>query len=278
MKRSILKFAVIALAVSVTSCDEELDLGGEGGVEQQLSEQFLKTESIGIDVYNILDVIRRDSAFSPSDTTTFDNASVFTYDDNGVNIVAVNYGTGVIGADGKTRKGTIIGAETGDYTQSGGSIGVSFLNYEVDNVKVAGTASINNSGSNEFKLNFINLKIDEEFKLNANQDLKWIAGLTTSDPADDKYELSGTINGSQIAEANSIDITIDATDALSYDRSCEFGMVSGVADLALTGDSIKFTSGSIDFLGSDGCNNNVDLTLKSADGQVINLIQQFEGF
>lgn len=279
MKRSILKFAVIALAVSLTSCDEELGIDGEAGVEQKLSEQFLKAESIGIDVYNIVDVVRRDSAYSPNDSIIFDGANVWTYDNgSGATIISVNYGTGVIGADGKTRKGSILALETGDYTQSGGALAVSFTNYEVDNVKITGSGDMKNSGSDQFELKFTDLKIDEEFKLNANQDLNWVAGLATGDAADDKYELSGTITGTQLEDANSIDITIAATDALSYDRSCEFGMVSGIANLALTGDSISFDSGSIDFLASDGCNNNVDLTLKSADGKVINVIEQFQGF
>jgi len=71
---------------------------------------------------------------------------------NGANkfpvMIAIDFGGGCEGKDGRVRKGKIISTYTGRLITAGASASTTFDGYEVDGVKVAGTHTVTNTSSN----------------------------------------------------------------------------------------------------------------------------------
>jgi hypothetical protein len=273
MKRNLFKFGVMALGLSLIACDEDLGSSGQGSAEQALAESFLQAQSIFINSYNTVDLALRDSTFLASDSTMINGAVIM----RNVDSIIVDYGNGAISPnDGKTRKGAIRGFLTGDYIMAGALLSADFVGYEVDDVSIDGNMTIQNGGNDSIILNSTSFIVDNEFTVVANQGLRWVSGFNTiNDIEDDQYELAGLITGTELTNNS---ISVDITTPLYYDRMCDYGMVSGITDLTLTGDStISFNSGVIDFLSSDGCNNNVSLTITTGSA-TLSFVKQFDGF
>src|SRR5690606_41799878 len=97
---------------------------------------------------------------------------------------------------------------------------------------------------------------DQEIEIDANKTIAWKSGFTTlSNSDDDIFDISGTASGVDMTDNRELSTSI--TEAMNYDRSCEFKMVSGIIELTLQpGDTIaEITEASIDFLANDGCDN-----------------------
>ena len=115
------------------------------------------------------------------------------------------------------------------------------------------------------------------FDLSATKVVTWTGGFNTNnDDQDDQYTLSGTSVGTDSTN-NSLTATIDPLTPLSFSRDCEYAVLGGIIDLAFAGDSLDGTSGSLDFLLDDGCDNLVKVRVVDGDQEVETFIN-IDGF
>lgn len=274
MKKSIFKFLPLAfLAITFTSCEEDGTGGGTGDNEQKIAGWIIDTEAIASSVYNAVDQLQRDS-LNDGDTITFQGALASL---NG-NVYTLDYGTGVVDNAGITRKGSITVNENGDYFTQGGLLSLSFNSFSVDDKTVAGTIAVSNLGNDTLSMIISNLDYDNLLTYNADKKVKWISGFaTTKDPNDDKFNLSG--NASGIENGTNNQIGIDFTSPMNFDRTCQYTVTEGILDLTFSGDSLTtFNGGSVDFISSDGCNNQLILSVSSSTGGNVTLPRTFNGF
>jgi hypothetical protein len=281
MKKSILKFLPVVglLMVAFTACDEDGDgVATTAETEQRLANYFLDAEAVASNLYTIVDFSLKDS-IDDGDTSMVLGAMVSRAADT----YTIDYGTGVVGSDGLTRKGQIVATETGDYLATGGMVTTSFTNYSLDDKNIGGTISVENLGSENFEMIITNLDYNSEFTYNGTKDLQWVSGFNTlKDNTDDKFDISGNSSGSESGTGNAL--TANFTSPLKFDRSCQYTILEGVADLSLTGDStITFPSVLANFVGgdgpnADGCNNQVIVTVSNSNGGSLTLPQIFNGF
>lgn len=275
MKKSIFKFLPLAiLAITFTSCDDDEDGGGgTGDNEQKIAGWIIDTEAIASSVYNAIDQLQRDS-IADGDTIMFQGAMASL---NG-NSYVIDYGTGVVDGSGITRKGAINVTKSGDYFAQGGNLSLSFNNFSVDDKTVAGSIAVTNLGNDTLSMVISSLDYDNLLTYNADKKVKWISGFaTTKDPTDDKFSLTGNASGMENGTNNSIGI--DFTSPMSFDRTCQYTVTEGILDLTFTGDSLTtFDGGSVDFITSDGCSNQLILSVTSAGGGSVTLPRTFNGF
>lgn len=276
MKKSIFKFLPLAfLAVTFTSCEEDGDgTGGTGDNEQKIAGWIIDTEAIASSVYNAIDQLKRDSTLKNLDTISFQGAMASL---NG-NVYTIDYGTGVVDNAGITRKGAITVTENGDYFTQGGLLSLAFNSFSVDDKTVAGSIAVSNLGNDTLSMVISNLVYDNLLTYNADKKVKWISGFTTTkDATDDVFNLSGDATGMENGTNNQI--AIDFTSPMNFDRTCQYTVTEGILGLTFTGDSLtSFDEGSVDFISSDGCNNQLILNVTSAGGASVTLPRTFNGF
>lgn len=286
MKKNFFKMCIIAGILAMGACDDEDPLGGggaNGDLEGRLAQYYLDGEALAFNLYNIIDRSRKDPSFIANDSTTIEGAKVKR---TSPTAIEVDFTTiGVQGSDGKVRKGKILLTETGDYTTTGGSLGASFQNFSVDDKPVTGSLTATNQGNAQFQLSAVGMGINNEFTFGALKTITWTAGASTpNDETDDSYSISGSASGAEIladpnANASTFNGSISVTDPLVYADSCAFGIISGIMDLTLAGDSVTYDAVKVDFVASDGCNNSASVTLKNtAASQQLTTLKTFPAF
>jgi hypothetical protein len=273
MNTKMLKFCALALVFGLVSCEEDLLIGGEGGAEQQLGEYLIEAEGIASNMYNTIDFARRDSAFIASGTTVINGVTVSSNGDT----IKINYtAAGTYGSDGKLRKGMLRVVESGNYMMVNGLLNAHLMNFSIDDVPVIGSITAKNEGNDSISVSVQNFSVNNAFTFNSSKGIKWLSGFSTiNDESDDRYSLGGTSTVDENGTNHSV--TVDFTDNLIYDRTCQYGAVSGILDLSLSGDSVSYDSGTIDFIASDGCNNAAILTIVSGD-KTLNFTKTFDAF
>ena len=285
MKSTILNLFLIGFAtVTLISCDGEDIFGGGSEAEAALSEAYVNAEAAANTIYAYVDLSLRDSTLTgPQDTSTIQGATVYI---EASGDYVVDFGNGVVGTDGVTRKGSIIFSASDKVITTGATVSATLSNYSRDDKPVQGALTLTVKSANmstqevTVGVQILNFNFNNEFTFSADKDLTWNFGyFTFFDTSDDSYRLSGTASGTDVATGNAITTTINPASALLYDRSCQYGMVSGIIDITLTGDSLDYTGGNIDFLESDSCNNVVMITLENSETQQsITIPKQFDNF
>lgn len=141
--------------------------------------------------------------------------------------VTLDFGTGCIGKDGKTRKGKIISVYTGPMFLSGSNVTTTLDNYQVDSFKIEGTQVIENNSTTviEWKTNVSGGKITN---MNSGRWKAWEGSRTNkqidgmSTPfilADDIYQITGNASG---ANSNNNAWTAEITVPLNWKFSCHW--------------------------------------------------------
>lgn len=266
------KAAMLCGLAVLASCEEnslEDLLSEEDG---KVAESYVKTEAAFSNIYSIVDKSLRDSTFRATDSAIVNGAVVL----RNANNVSINFAEGVLGADGRTREGMIGITETGEYMSGNAALEIKLIDYKVDDNQINGGMGVSQNGQ-DFVLTVNQFSAGEGIEIGASKNIMWQEGFTTlSDVEDDIFNISGTTSGKMIE--NDRMLTSDITEALQYDRSCEYKIVGGVINLNLEAiDSTEAFDASLDFLGDDGCNNIVKVGI-SQGGSDIELTQQFNGF
>lgn len=275
------KYLILALGFSATvACEGEdiLNGNGEDNLELKLSEFLVEAESNANELYTITDEVLRDSTFRADDSTTINGVVVVK--DAATNLITIDFGTGVVGSDGKVRKGIISINQSGqDFLVTGTKASATFVGFKVDDKPVSGTFSVQNMGNFSFDADFDTISFDPKFKYSANKTVQWLEGFSTPDSiGDDKYQLTGTSNG-VLTDSISASVNATITTAFVFEKACEYGILEGAMDMTFTGDSLSIQSGDIDFVAGDGINNdgcNNIYKLNFSDGSSATLT--FEGF
>ena len=264
-------FLAAAFTITVGCEDTSLeDLLSEG--DAQVSESYVKTEAALVNLYSIVDGSLRDSVFQAMDSADVDGAIVTR---NGSNI-SIDFGTGVVGRDGNTRKGVIKVVEDGDY-MAAASLDISLESYFVNDDAIVGSIELDKVGS-DFGLIIDGFSAGQEIEIDANKTISWINGFTTlTNSDDDIFNISGTASGLEIAENRGLSTSI--TEVMNYDKSCEFKLVSGIIELTLqpSDSTAEVTEAAIDFLANDGCDNLAKIKITQGETEV-ELTKQFSGF
>ncbi|WP_318344862.1 hypothetical protein [Flagellimonas baculiformis] len=184
---------------------------------------------------------------SPADFVTFPKT------------ITVNFGTGVLGKDGVTRKGTVTIVSTNWYGQPDSQHTATFSDYYHNEYKVEGTHVVKNLGENEdghlrysvvIEDGKITTQAGDVIEYQENSTRTWIAGSDT--PLyiwDDEYLLDGSPNGTSSA---GLDYTMTVEDPLHFvlfPRNIESGVLD--VDIADIKDiKIDYTNSTITILGT----------------------------
>lgn len=184
---------------------------------------------------------------SPADFVTFPKT------------ITVNFGTGVLGKDGVTRKGSVTIVSTNWYGQPDSEHTATFTDYYHNEYKVEGTHVVKNLGENgdgnlEYSVVIEDGKITTQtgavIEYQENSTRTWIAGSDT--PLyiwDDEYLLEGSQNGTSSA---GLDYTLTVEDPLHFvlfPRNIEAGVLD--VDIADIKDiKIDYSNSTITILGT----------------------------
>ncbi len=117
--------------------------------------------------------------------------------------VTIDFGTGCLGKDGRTRKGKIITVYTGHMILAGSVAETSFDNYYVNDIKVEGTHRVENkstAGAFTFETKVVNGKLTrlngDFVNWNRTRTITQVEGNTTPmNPLDDAYSIVGIGSG-----------------------------------------------------------------------------------
>ena len=269
LKNSYLAFFVVASALTITSCEEDL-LGGFSEAETAMSDRYLATEAALSNIYTIVDNTMRDSVLRTTDTSMVFGAKVIRTGGT----ILIDFRPGVIGMDGRTRTGTISITETNDYRQAGGVLSVNLSSYVVDNFNVSGNLGLENFGADSLRLNVSRLAVVDSFELDGSKTVVWMSGFKSVSTTDDVYKLKGMATGKQLN--NTLSSTI--LEPMVIDNTCQYRLLEGIVDMQFAMDTASAqTSGSIDFIKSDGCENLAKVKIKKGETE-ITLARQFFGF
>lgn len=249
-------FMLFTLALTVVSCrkdkDEDLD------IETQSASDNYSAES------NINDVLKQ-----VDDAATNSNLGkagpVITIDSSSSpKKMIINYGTGTLCNDGKTRAGKIVVTWTGRYREIGTVVTITPDSFYQNGNKVEGTKTVENKGRNGnnnlyFTVTVTNAKItavDGSIRTwNATRNREWISGEQTASILDDVYLITGTATG---VNSNQRSYTSTITQALRVDFSCRYRITSGVVEVVPQGKLTRTVN-----YGSGTCDNSFTVTIGS---------------
>ena len=113
--------------------------------------------------------------------------------------VTIDYGTGCIDANGRTKKGKIIINVSGDMRVAGNTRTVTFENFFINDVKIEGSRNAENTGPNVAG-NMV-IKVMGEITAsngeltrsrNFTRYREWISGISTCEISDDEFHVTGS--------------------------------------------------------------------------------------
>ncbi len=269
LRNNYLAVMLAASALTLTSCEDEL-LGGFSEAETAMSDRYLAAEAALSNIYRIVDNTMRDSTLRATDTSMVFGAKVIRTG----NTILIDFKPGVIGLDGRTRSGSIMVTETNDYRQAGGVLAVDLSSYVIDNFHASGIMGVENFGSDSLKLNVSRLAVVDSFELDGSKTLIWMAGFKTATTDDDAYKIKGMATGKQLNNTLNSSILVP----MVIDNSCQYRLLEGLVDMQFAMDTASAqTSGSIDFIKADGCENLARIKIKKGETE-LTLARQFFGF
>lgn len=193
-------------------------------------------------------------------------------------IVTLNYGDGTILKNEKVLSGTIVIEISGPRSSASFTRMVTYQNFTVDSIQIAGTSLIEINRENE---TFRNNTSDLTFTINgesvvtrsSNRTWTWVAGMeTTEDQTDDVIHIEGVVDATSGTDSYKKEII----EPLVRLGDCRY-IVSGTVKVTLNGDlisTLNYGDGECDevatFTNSDGETVEVDLAnckMKGNQGQ-----------
>lgn len=263
---------MLALVLVLSACEEENPLEGFLEIQKELAQRYLQTEANLTNTYRLVHQVMT-KGIMPGDTLNLQGAAVY----RAASKIVMDYGNGGVGDDGRVRTGKLLLEETGDYFQQNGSLQVDFEDYTVDKVPMGGSFLVTNGGGADLQLSINNFSLNNAFSLSGNKSLRWAQGFTTEVEDDDVFGISGKVNAED-NDKNTVDAQV--SEEVMLDANCKHRIVSGLFDLefGVAQDSSGTEStGSIDFIAEDGCENLVKINLNDGNSAV-SLTSQFSGF
>ena len=180
--------------------------------------------------------------------------------------IAIDFGTGCTGRDGRTRKGKIIVTYTGHLFIPGNSATTTFDGYYIENIKVEGTHKLTNTGTTDKKsytTQIINAKLSQ---LNGNY-IQWNSektitqiegGSTPLIGIDDAYNITGHAGGAVQKDGKYFQWSTLITAPLMKRFTCRW-IARGTLSLKKGNDAVAV----LDY-GSGSCDNKATFTVNGA--------------
>jgi hypothetical protein len=264
-----LKFTALSatcLLVSLSSCrKDQLDNDTnaakyESSVElyfnetNDIADQVAKTGSTG------LRLAEADGLLSDCATITYDTSSMVSA--NNPDTLVIDFGSGCVGNDGKTRAGKLIVSKTGPYFATGTVIVITPDAYTVNGNLLAGYRRLTNAGNNDQGQPVFNVEMNANLTLasnggvvtwTANRVRTWLEGFNTPGIfADDVLSITGTSNGTKV---NGDSWTSVINTPLTFKRVCR-QFVSGTRTVSPENRPERL----IDY-GTGACDNTATVTI-----------------
>lgn len=217
------------------------------------------------DVYKQMDETSQSegSLKSCATVTLLDTAGAFP------NTVTVDFGTGCVGTDGRSRSGSLTATYTGRWRDAGTVVTITTTDYRVNGYAVSGTITITNNGLNSSSnLNYTVAVADGQIidpnsnttQWNGSTNYEMVAGAATdfashgiSGITDDIYHITGSANG---VNRNGTPYTTVITEHLVRDLSCKW-ITDGVIELTPQNGDVRTLN-----FGDGACDANVSFTFK----------------
>ncbi|OQP64855.1 hypothetical protein A3860_19060 [Niastella vici] len=184
--------------------------------------------------------------------------------------ITIDFGSGCIGKDGRTRKGRIIVLYTGHLGTSGNSATASFDGFYLDNIKVEGTYKLTNTGTTgqkSYTIQIINAKLS-----NSNGDyIQWSSektitqiegGATPLLALDDVYNITGGASGAVSAGNKYFQWSTVITAALRKKFGCRW-ITLGTLSLKKGNDAVAV----LDY-GPGTCDNKASFTVNGVSHEI----------
>lgn len=275
MKKAPFSFRIFAFAATtllltfVASCrkDKETDSDTSASKNESVAERY----------FNELNDIS-DQAVKTGDLSTFklsaseaillSNCAVITFDTSSSvsasnpDTISIDFGTGCVGNDLKTRSGKIIVSTTGRYRDAGTVITITPLNYFVNNNQILGSRVVTNLGNNASNQPTFSVNVNGSIVLaNSGGTITWTASRTRTwtegynTPgifADDVYSVVGSSSGTKV---NGETWTSQITSALVHKFACR-QIVSGSFTITPSNRPQR----TVDF-GTGDCDNTATVTI-----------------
>jgi hypothetical protein len=192
MKKVVLfKLASIVL-ILVSSCKKSVE------ESQSDAEDVLKMEMDETDFHKEEETISNPCTYNYSSllapcALVTESSSTFP------KTVTIDYGTGCVDANGRTKKGKIIIEVSGDMRVAGNTRKLTFENFYVNDVKIEGSRNAENTGPNNSGNMVVKVTGDitatnAEFSRSRNftRYREWISGISTCEISDDEFHVTGS--------------------------------------------------------------------------------------
>ena len=259
MKNSIKKAALgLAIILSVSSCETLQDLCEISEEDVATGELFVSSLTQVLDVYERVDMVRKDSVLMATGSNVIDGANCTLTNDS----MIIDFGeTPVFTLDGKSHTGSIRSKVSGDYAHISGSIDATLVGYIVNEKIITGDLSVVNqatSGQPLYSLTTTDFEVNNDTKVNYSLDLQWLSGFETVALEDDILDVSGQVSG--IDSLSTKEFTADILSPLHLNGACAYVIERGEIKISLVDDELVPTI-DIDFINSDSCNNLFNATV-----------------
>jgi hypothetical protein len=264
--RALMGMTVIATVINGCRRTDDLEdlLSGQ---DNALSEQGL------MDMQDMADEAAKGnlSSFKTSaDFAIVSDCAVITHDTvSDPRVLTIDFGTGCVGNDGRTRSGKVIVTYTGPYAEPGHLHTITTDNYFVNGNQILGTKTVMNEGLNDNGNIWFTVTIDAQIikedgttiDWDGNRTREWVGGYSTPERSDDVYLISGTHSG-QSSDGRSF--TAQTLEPIRKDRTCSW-ITDGVLEVTPNSRPTR----TIDF-GDGTCDDDATVTV-NGNSHAINL-------
>jgi len=247
MKKLVLFSAVAASLFNLVSCKKKWDNDQSALVNLKIENAFDEMTNISDQAitgnmvyYKSGEIIYTKPGDKPAMPKTPCSVIITLDTINSLKTITVDYGTTNCDCnDGKTRRGKIITTYTGAYLATGTVITHTPLDYYVNDIKIEGTKTVTNMGSNNNSQPYFNVQIDGQATLTSGTIVdytstrvrSWISGYSTPlNRMDDVYDISGNATA---AYSTGGGYTANATSPVRIQIGCGFP-TKGIIELTPT--------------------------------------------
>ncbi len=259
---------LVGVLAFFTACDPDTEVVSQEDIEiveldAQVEDVYEDADQVAFEAMEMTDQSVFARSYSASASRTLTAPCVSITNDTANRVVTVDFGTGCLGPDGRTRSGQIVINYTRRLYRPGATRTVSLVNYVVDSVSIAGSKTWTNLMQNfrdtlSFEVTLSGGQVTLANGLSATRSYTrtttWSRG---ANPSQDEFWVVGSSQGSRY-NGNSFTRTIN--DTLIYRRPCyRRGVHAPVAGTA----TITRSNGSnidLDF-GNGNCDELVDVSV-----------------
>lgn len=245
--------AILMLAIlTLASCKKRTETDN-GVMEDEIISNQTTSEFELEELYASLDCDYEWSDFGGACATVTESSTDFP------KTITIDFGTGCTGVGGRTKKGKIIIEVSDDMRNTSAHRKITFDNFFVNDVQVAGERNVTNTGLNTSGNMVFSVIADMSFTRDGetrtrtiNHQREWIAGSSTCEFVDDEYFITGTGETIGIDDREGTHTIITALHIAP--GTCNY-ITSGSIEIKTS----KNRGGTIDF-GTGTCDNKATLT------------------